>query len=172
MHSMKITVLMVILSSVIMYTESTLILAGIIAVKAAIVGAFIIGGIAGGIAGSAARNRGRSHGHGRGRYGRSVAEVDEMFLTASQDDADDCAKKLICSLSARDPRTLAQDEAVIVSIFGQGDLDVSKSTVEFDLAAIMGRKAGEAQCEKIYSRCVYPTNTLMEVMRQPDFNKI
>ena len=170
---MKITVFMVILSSVIMYTESALILAGIIAVKAAIVGAFIIGGIAGGLVGSAARNnRGRSHGHGRGRYGRSVAEVDEMFLTASQNDADDCAKKLICSLAARDPRTLAQDEAVIVNIFGKNTLDVSKATVEFDLAAIMGRKAGGAQCEKIYSRCVYPTNTLMEVMRQPDFNKI
>ena len=170
MHSMKITVFMVILSSVIMYTESAFILAGIIAIKAAIVGGFILGGIAGGLIGSA--GRGRSHGHGRGRYGRSVAEVDEMFLTASQNDADDCAKKLICSLAARDPRTLAQDEAVIVSIFGQGDLDVSKATVEFDLAAVMGRKAGEAQCEKIYSRCVYPTNTLMEVMRQPDFNKI
>jgi len=173
MQSMKLTILFLVLSSVIMYTESALILAGIIAVKAAIVGAFIIGGIAGGLVGSAARNnRGRSHGHGRGRYGRSVADVDEMFLVASQNDADDCAKKLICSLAARDPRSLAQDEAVIVGLFGHGDLDVSKSTVEFDLAAIMGRKVGEVQCEKIYSRCVYPTNTLMEVMRQPDFNKI
>ena len=171
MQSMKLTILFLVLSSIIMYTESTLILAGIIAVKAAIVGAFIIGGIAGGIAGSAARNnRGRSH--GRSRYGRSVADVDEMFLVASQNDADDCAKKLICSLAARDPRTLAQDEAVIVNIFGKNTLDVSKATVEFDLAAIMGRKAGGAQCEKIYSRCVYPTNTMMEVMRQPDFNKI
>jgi hypothetical protein len=81
MQSMKLTILFLVLSSVIMYTESALILAGIIAVKAAIVGAFIIGGIAGGLVGSAARNnRGRSHGHGRGRYGRSVADVDEMFL--------------------------------------------------------------------------------------------
>jgi F0F1-type ATP synthase membrane subunit c/vacuolar-type H+-ATPase subunit K len=81
MHSMKFTILFLVLSSMVMYSESALILAGIIAVKAAIVGAFIIGGIAGGIAGSAARNnRGRGHGHGRGRHGRSIADVDEMFL--------------------------------------------------------------------------------------------
>jgi hypothetical protein len=57
-------------------------------------------------------------------------------------------------------------------MFGHGALDVSKSTVEFDLAAFMGRQAGEAQCEKIYSRCAYNSQILMEVMRQPDFNKI
>lgn len=106
------------------------------------------------------------------RYGRSIVDFDDMFLKASQDDANDCAKKLICSLSAQNPSTLAEDEAIIASIFGQGDIDVSKSTVEFDLAAIMGRKAGEAQCKKIYSRCDYPLSTLMEAMRQPDLDKI
>ena len=84
-------------------------------------------------------------------------------------------KKLIknsSSLAARDARSLAEDEAVIVSLFGHGDLDVSKSTVEFDLAAIMGRKVGESHCNVVYSRCVYAPATLMEVMRQPDFNRI
>jgi hypothetical protein len=158
-----------------MVSDSAFILAGIIAVKAAIVGGFIIGGIAGGLIGGAARGGrggGRSHGHGRGRYGRSVSNVDEMFLVASQNDADDCAKKLICSLASRDVRTLAEDEAVIVSIFGQGELDVSKSTIEFDLAAVMGRKVGEKHCNVVYSRCVYTPQTLMEVMRQPDFNRV
>ena len=76
------------------------------------------------------------------------------------------------SLAARDARSLAEDEAVIVSLFGHGDLDVSKSTVEFDLAAIMGRKVGENHCNVVYSRCAYAPATLMEVMRQPDFNRI
>jgi len=172
---MKYAVAFCILSSMIMVSDSALILAGIIAVKAAIVGGFILGGIAGGIIGGAARGRGRSfggHGHGHGRYGRSVTNADDMFLIASQNDSDDCAKKLICSLAARDARSLAEDEAVIVSLFGHGDLDVSKSTVEFDLAAIMGRKVGAEHCAVVYSRCVYSPATLMEVMRQPDFNRI
>jgi len=175
MHSMKYAVAFCILSSMIMVSDSALILAGIIAVKAAIVGGFILGGIAGGIIGGAARGRGRSfggHGHGHGRYGRSVTNADDMFLIASQNDSDDCAKKLICSLAARDARSLAEDEAVIVSLFGHGDLDVSKSTVEFDLAAIMGRKVGAEHCAVVYSRCVYSPATLMEVMRQPDFNRV
>jgi len=172
---MKYAVAFCILSSMIMVSDSALILAGIIAVKAAIVGGFILGGIAGGIIGGAARGRGRSfggHGHGHGRYGRSVTNADDMFLIASQNDSDDCAKKLICSLAARDARSLAEDEAVIVSLFGHGDLDVSKSTVEFDLAAIMGRKVGAEHCAVVYSRCVYSPATLMEVMRQPDFNRV
>ena len=170
---MKYAVAFCILSSMIMVSDSALILAGIIAVKAAIVGGFILGGIAGGIIGGAARGRGGyGHGHGHGRYGRSVTNADDMFLIASQNDSDDCAKKLICSLAARDARSLAEDEAVIVSLFGHGDLDVSKSTVEFDLAAIMGRKVGAEHCAVVYSRCVYSPATLMEVMRQPDFNRV
>lgn len=170
---MKLAIVFCVFSSIIMVSDSAFILAGIIAIKAAIVGGFIIGGIAGGLIGGAGRGgRGHGHGHGHGRYGRSVSNVDDMFLIASQNDADDCAKKLICSLAARDARSLAEDEAVIVSLFGHGDLDVSKSTVEFDLAAIMGRKVGENHCNVVYSRCAYAPATLMEVMRQPDFNRI
>jgi hypothetical protein len=97
---MKLAIIFVVFSSIIMVSDSALILAGIIAVKAAIVGGFILGGIAGGLIGGAGRGgrghgHGHGHGHGRGRYGRSVSNVDDMFLIASQNDADDCAKKLI-----------------------------------------------------------------------------
>ena len=98
---MKLAIVFLVFSSIIMVSESALILAGIIAVKAAIVGGFIIGGIAGGLIGGAGRGgrgfggRSHGHGHGHGRYGRSVSNVDDMFLIASQNDADDCAKKLI-----------------------------------------------------------------------------
>jgi hypothetical protein len=40
------------------------------------------------------------------------------------------------------------------------------------LAAVMGRKVGEKHCNVVYSRCVYTPQTLMEVMRQPDFNRV
>jgi len=167
---MKFTVLLVLISSIVMVSDSTLIIAGIIAVKAAIVAGFVAGGIAGGIIGSAARRNRGFGGRPHRRYGRAVGSVDEMFLSASQSDADDCAKKLICSLAARNPATLAEDESVISSLFGNGDLDVSKSTVEFDLAAIMGRRVGVEQCSRVYARCVHSPATLMEVMRSADFN--
>ena len=93
---MKLAIVFCVFSSIIMVSDSAFILAGIIAIKAAIVGGFIIGGIAGGLIGGAGRGgRGHGHGHGHGRYGRSVSNVDDMFLIASQNDADDCAKKLI-----------------------------------------------------------------------------
>jgi hypothetical protein len=199
-----------------MVSDAAFILAGLIAIKAAIIGGLIVGGIAGGIIGSArARHdahpppphhhvappapvhagrsfqaapaqsfrapapapvqgpiQGRVRHPGHQRFGRSITDIDELFLFASQNDADDCAKKLICSLAAKDVNTLAQDEAVIVSLFGQSELDVSKTTIEFDLAAIMGHKVGSDQCNIVYSRCGYTSESLMEVMRQPDLNEI
>ncbi len=55
----------------------------------------------------------------------------QQFLTTSLSN--------FSSLSSRDVTTLADDEALILSLFGKGDLDVGKSTVEFDLAAKMGQ---------------------------------
>ena len=40
------------------------------------------------------------------------------------------------------------------------------ATAEFDLAALMGRQAGKAQCETIYARCPYESKDLMEIMRR------
>ena len=74
----------------------------------------------------------------------------------------------LSSLSSKDASTLAEDEALILSLFGRGDLDVSKSTIEFDLAAKMGQKVGIAHCNTVYSRCAYNIEQLMEVMRQPE----
>jgi hypothetical protein len=73
----------------------------------------------------------------------------------------------IFSLSSRDVTTLAEDEQLILSLFGRGDIDVSKSTVEFDLAAKMGQKVGLEHCNTVYARCPYNVKQLMEVMRQP-----
>ena len=39
------------------------------------------------------------------------------------------------------------------------------ASVEFDLAAIMGRQAGKTQCDTIYARCPYESKDIMEVMR-------
>ena len=44
---------------------------------------------------------------------------------------------------------------------------VSKSSFEFDLAAIMGRKVGERHCNVVYPRCYYALAKLIEVKHQP-----
>merc|ERR1711937_951049 len=105
------------------------------------------------------------------RHGRSVEdEIDEntnAILDVSLNDEDDCAKKLVCSLNAQDIRTLETDEVVMGTLFGKSaGIDLSAATVEFDLAALMGRQTGKAQCDTIYARCPYQTKDLMEVMRK------
>jgi len=149
-------------------------LAGLLGLKALLVGGFA----AGALIGAASRRRTSSRrSHGRmmrksyRRHGRSVEdEIDEnanAILDASLNDEDDCAKKLVCSLNAQDIRSLQADEVVIATLFGKSaGIDLSAATVEFDLAALMGRQTGKAQCDTIYARCPYQTKDLMEVMRK------
>jgi len=149
-------------------------LAGLLGLKALLVGGFA----AGALIGAASRRRSSSRrSHGRmmrksyRRHGRSVEdEIDEnsnAILDISLNDEDDCAKKLVCSLNAQDIRTLQADEVVIATLFGKSaGIDLSAATVEFDLAALMGRQTGKAQCDTIYARCPYQTKDLMEVMRK------
>ena len=144
-------------------------LAGLLAVKAAVFGGVALGA---GLARSRSSRR-RSYRKSYRRYGRSVDdEVDEkteLLLTASLNDGQDCAKKLVCSLNAEDVNTLSYEEQAIAKLFGQAEnIDVTAVTVEFDLAAHMGRKAGQDQCQLIYSRCPYGTKALMDVIRQPN----
>jgi len=178
MHSAKVLVAMAMMVAV---AESTVFVvaggagavafgAGLLALKAAVFGGFALGGILG----ASSRRRSRSRYGSMRRHGRSVEdetfEFDEMsnaILDASLNDGDDCAKKLICSLNAQDIKSLQADEAVIASIFGKSaGIDLTAATIEFDLAALMGRQVGKHQCDTIYARCPYQTKDLMEVMRK------
>jgi len=174
MHSAKVLVAMAVMVAV---AESTIIigtvaggglaLAGLLGLKALLVG----GLAAGAVIGAASRRRSRYRSSHR-RWGRSVEDesFDEMsnaILDASLNDAEDCAKKLICSLNAQDVKTLQADEAAIASLFGKtAGIDLTSTTVEFDLAALMGRQVGKNQCDTIYARCPYQSKDLMEVMRK------
>ena len=106
----------------------------------------------------------------RSRYGRSIedqSDVSDAILLASLNDAEDCAKKLVCLLNGQDKTSLEQDELVITDLFGKNEaIDVTSVTAEFDLAALMGRKAGVEQCNTIYARCPFQKAELMDVMRQ------
>lgn len=128
-------------------------------------------GVAIGAALGSASRRSSGRRYYRRRWGRSVEApeeahdaIAETLLQASLNDAEDCAKKLVCSLNAQE--NLNEEEAAIVALFGRNDaIDVSAVTAEFDLAALMGRKVGESQCQTIYARCPYQTKDLMNMMR-------
>merc|ERR1711935_711204 len=95
--------------------------------------------------------------------GAKLLALEEVFLEASRKDQYDCAKLLICELSATPAQQLRADEIVISSAFGQMDaVDVTAPSVEFDLASLIGRMAGSQQCKTIYSRCAVTPQAMME----------
>jgi len=186
MHSAKV---LVALAMMVYMTEGLFLGGAGIAALIGLKALFIKGAAVGAAIGYASRRRsyGRSYSYrpsyrksyrksysSHRRYGRSVEDEPETFdetisnaiLDASLNDAEDCAKKLICSLTAKDANTLEADERILANVFGKSaGIDLTSTTVEFDLAALMGRQAGKAQCDKIYARCPYQTKDLMEVMR-------
>merc|ERR1711997_760123 len=58
-------------------------------------------------------------------------------------DQDDCSKRLVCELNAMrsDGKVLSEHEEVLADAFGNsGELDVGKDSLEFDIAAVLGRE--------------------------------
>ena len=92
---------------------------------------------------------------------------DDFVIEADIKDTDDCAKLLICQLNTKDEAKLDDMEKLIKNLFGTneyGVLDVTKTTIRFDLAAVTGRLAGLEQCKTIYGRCSIPYNDMMKIM--------
>merc|ERR1712088_759005 len=109
---------------------------------------------------------------GRALGKRSTENLAEIFLEASRKDQYDCAKLLICELNAKPSQELEEDEMIIGSAFGQMDaIDVTVPSVEFDLAALIGRMVGSPRCKTIYSRCTLTPQTIMEGIRKAAFAK-
>ncbi|CAB4070265.1 PDE11 [Lepeophtheirus salmonis] len=85
-------------------------------------------------------------GFGNGGFGgvllrrkRAINEYEEILLSASQEDQNDCAKRLVCEISSLPPTTMSLEEVQIASAFNSNYLDISKATVEFELAAQIGK---------------------------------
>ena len=65
----------------------------------------------------------------------------------------------------KSPRNLAfNDKQVNNFKFQISGINLSSGTVEFDLAALIGRKAGTQQCQKIYARCNKEYDELLKVL--------
>lgn len=95
-------------------------------------------------------------------YKKDIWENDMVFK-----DQDDCSKRLICELNAKgaEGRELTANEELIAQIFGKGNsLDVSKESLEFDVAAVLGRKIGKLRCELSYRRCTVSVEELMDMI--------
>ena len=60
-------------------------------------------------------------------------------------DQDDCSKRLLCELNAKqvEGKWLTENERIIANSFGQNnEIDIAAETLEFDLAAVLGKKVG------------------------------
>ena len=95
----------------------------------------------------------------------------QLFLLSKFQDVDDCAKMFICQLGTKPEDNLDDIEQNIKNMFGtneDGALDVTKSSVLFDLAATVGRDAGLEQCKTLYARCQMPYDEMLQFMSQKE----
>ena len=61
---------------------------------------------------------------------------------------------------------------IIAKTFGQTDaIDVTASSVEFDLSALIGRMVGSQRCQTMYSRCTTHPNKIMNEIRKAVLKK-
>ena len=73
-------------------------------------------------------------------YDAQIWQNDMVFK-----DQDDCSKRLVCELNAMrsDGQVLSEHEEVLADAFGNsGELDIGKDSLEFDMAAVLGREVG------------------------------
>jgi len=71
-------------------------------------------------------------------------------------DQDDCSKRLLCELNANlvAGRWLTENERIIANSFGQNnEIDIAAETLDFDLAAVLGKKGGMRRCQLSFRRC-------------------
>merc|ERR1719187_622322 len=82
-------------------------------------------------------------------------------------DQDDCSKRLLCELNAKSARgqALTESESLIADAFGKdNDLNVGAETLEFDIAAVLGRKVGQQRCELSYRRCEIKVKDMIKMI--------
>merc|ERR1712024_427263 len=81
-------------------------------------------------------------------------DINNWYRDMTEMDQDGCGKKLICELRAKQKSGFTEDERLIAENFGSGtQVDVSDITVEYDLAAQLGKYMGLERCQDLYNRC-------------------
>uniref|UniRef100_A0A0K2TSI0 Uncharacterized protein n=2 Tax=Lepeophtheirus salmonis TaxID=72036 RepID=A0A0K2TSI0_LEPSM len=178
------------MASCIVLSEATLILPALAVGKGALIGLALIKkaafkvGFVGGLISRGGRRRNyrpryhqnfgynhRHHGFQNYRFKRSLDEYETILLSAAQNDASDCAKRLVCEVNGTPLENFSKEETMIARLFNPDHLDITKITVEFDLAAQIGKRVGIEQCAVLYERCPHDKKKLMEIFNDPTFGQ-
>ena len=123
------------------------------------------------------------HGHGKpskrsvvnrealDRVRREIRETfDESawYLEMVEKDQDDCTKRLVCEIAARNTSgRLYGVEAELSQAFGLGNfIDVSSPKAVFDMAAQSGKLMGVRRCEQFYKRCETPVTDILRMINK------
>jgi hypothetical protein len=116
--------------------------------------------------------RGRGgHGHGK-REAEAAGDFNAVLLEQNQKDVDECAKLLVCALNAKPLNKLDEDEFAIATTFGQADvIDVTLPTILYDVAAHVGRMAGDKQCRTVYPRCNAEVDSIMKEIKKAAYGQ-
>ena len=90
------------------------------------------------------------------------------FLEMVEKDQDDCTKRLICEMAARNASgPLTGVEADLSQAFGLDNfIDISSSKAVFDMAAQTGKLMGKKRCEDFYKRCKTPVDDILEMINK------
>ncbi len=77
-------------------------------------------------------------------------------------------KAYVCEVNSLPFEKLNDLEKTIQQRFAEtlAQIDPSSSTVEFDLASVIGRTVGVNQCKTIYGRCPNDFSSLSSLMQQ------
>jgi len=95
-------------------------------------------------------------------YRPDVWENDMIFK-----DQDDCSKRVLCELNAKKAQgqVMSETESILIDAFGtDNNLDIGAETLEFDIAAVLGRKIGKQRCELSYRRCEIKVEDLVKMI--------
>merc|ERR1711990_1184010 len=93
-------------------------------------------------------------------------DINNWYRDMTEMDQDGCGKKLICELRAKQKSGFTEDERLIAENFGSGNqVDVSDITVEYDLAAQLGKYMGLERCQQLYNRCDLSSSDMVRMIK-------
>ena len=99
---------------------------------------------------------------------RETFDESAWFLEMVEKDHDNCTKRLVCEMAARNATGLLYGvEAKLSQAFGLGNfIDVSSPKAVFDMAAQSGKLMGVRRCEQFYKRCETPVTDILRMINK------
>jgi len=137
-------------------------------------------GIQGGIHGGYSRKRRSVDANGKVSEEINIGQVpiqvtyDPSLDDVLQYDQIGCGLRLVCELSSTPDENLLQDERLILNLFGRElkapKVDSGKGKLSYSYAALLGETAKDSStCGKVYFRCPYNAQQVMESLRNAQF---